>query len=216
MRAAPSLQSKRIKDILREDLILPLMRSPLQLLAFRLGWIHDTDDVFLQNAWQRILLHQAHFDSALQTMPGVVGFISAVNGTSVFKAKRDDASIKYWRTYPGIACFLICRSDFTQRVLCDSAKTMFPEATLKFLLQPFQREEKAIMSALCTVVKENIECGVRRLLYENLSDRPENPSAFSMVRCSALGEPAYSIVRHMAVDLNTAGFPVDLYDERCA
>ena len=175
---------------------MPLLNISVELLAFQISWPDDQTEASRVKTWKYLLSHHTAFDLLLESLPGMEGFISA---TTTLGADT-----------PAIACFVMCDTYFSQRALCDSMKSHFPETTVTFLLQPFQRIE-SVLVALGAVIKDNTSVARRMHLYKMFTDRPCDPNTFSLVHFFATKEPERTILGNTAKRLQDSNFPVYIY-----
>ena len=202
---APTLQSKYYQEQLRAHLINPILQmGESKIMAFRLSWL-KADPSMAQSLWNSIANMRDAFDLILKQVPGVECFVSALTATAVKNKK--DTSPKY-NIYPRVGYWLVCSEQLNLRDLYDRMDSNPYGTTMKLVLQPYQKDEKAISSALFSVVKDNIVGMVRRTVDSAVTSQSHGRRV-PIVKVVALTEHTGSILNRACNHLNQARFEVE-------
>ena len=162
MWPAPGLRSQAVRSILAKNLVGPTVQNGWNVSAFRMGWIKQ-DDQGTRNLWDQIVQLRYDLDQLVQTLPGLVYFVSAVTATSS-QQKTNTSSSTNVKAHPGVSYWLVSHQQQTDsRQLYTVMHNNRLGANLKLQLQPYQQSEKQYCHALYNTVKDNMEGCVRRL-----------------------------------------------------
>ena len=175
-------------------------------MAFRMSWISQ-DATYLQGIWSQIVFLREKLDELLKTIPGMQCYFSALTATAVLRKKYHDPKSKY-SIYPGVAYWLLAQDEtFNERLLYNQMQTNPIGATMKLILQPYQKDGKSIANALCSVVKDNIDGMVRRTVDSYMEPLS---CPYPIVKVSLWNKHSGSVLHEVSSDLAAARFHMDI------
>ena len=207
---ARRLCSRPVQDCLTTHLVQPAFDRGLRVAAVRLSWLKQ-DDATTQSVWDQIVDWRPNLDAMVCQVPGVVMYISAITATQSTISGRKDKSAEY-RIHPGIAYWVLADPIvFQERLLFSHLQKNRYGATMKPLLHPYQQTAQDITNAIFTVVKDNVEGVVTRMVVSSSAlccgpDQPMHP----LVKLYVLNETESTFAQNLVDRLAEANFPVAL------
>ena len=207
---ARKLTARPVQQALTSSLIVPVLHQGWRVSAFRLSWIKQ-DDLAIQNIWDQIVQWRTMLDKMLSSIMGIRIYLSAITATQSTQSSKDTKA--QYRVHPGMAYWVAADSTvFDERQMFSHMQGNRFGATMKPLLQPYQQSKADICNAAFTVVKDNVEGTVRRMVDASTEFclGTEAGEQHPIVKICVLDEDNVQLGKLASDNLTAAKFPVQL------
>ena len=202
-----TLRSTVVRDTLTTQMVEPVLARGWTVAAFRMNWSRQTDEA-LQYTWDNIVSIRQEMDQAALQLPGLQLLVSAISATSSRLPKENR-----YRNSPGVAYWGALTQGMDTRSLIGFMQENSSGAQLKLQLQPFQKTKDHVCNALFTVVKDNMEGCVRRLVEEAQRRNHRDVGVMEpIVKLYVRGEKVKNFMLNTVLNLAAARFSVELLE----
>ena len=189
---ASCLSSPAIKQILSADLVTPVLAHGWKVCAFRMTW-SGRDNASVDVVRARLVELREELDKMVQTLPGVLFFVSAITATS---SKNRSQGVYTHFIHPGVGYWVVTDPDvgFNQQQLFTTMQLNRFRASMKLLLQPYQQEEKHILNSLHLVLRNTMDGCIPSMVQA------------SALQCLGQEGGNYPVMKIYAVDKSMVNF----------
>lgn len=170
MTLASQLPAKRlsnhfVQDLLTAALVTPEINTVNKVTAFRLSWLKCNEES-VRHIWSNILQWRCMFDNVVRKAHGIRYFISAITGTQSTFSQKGQAP--RYSMNPGLGYWILSDGSFEENALSNQLHGNPYGACLKGLSSvKGQARSEVIGHSLFTVLKDNVDGAVRRMVLEN-------------------------------------------------
>ena len=206
---ASCLRSPAIKQILSADLVTPVLAHGWKVCAFRMTW-SGRDNASVDVVRARLVELREELDKMVQTLPGVLFFVSAITATT--SRERIEGMTNYF-VHPAVGYWVVYAPSvgMDQKDLFCTMQENRLSATLKLLLQPYQHDARHIINSLHLILKNTMDGCVPRMVQASaLQCLGQAGANYPLMKIYVLDETQVKFLNPVQAALKQNGLNVDI------